>query len=609
MTEGLHLGERMLRVHVDVECLPVDGGVAIKNTRGHFIVKGAGSYELCRVLLERLSGEENFTDVLATFGEEKRATIARVVDRLWRHRFVSEASKVDVSPFSTDLDGCRLFLEQYCDDAAYRSETVATTRLDCFGASARLLRVLSALINVGFTRFDVNLDATSDAREFINIVQREPPFRATHLQIELVNAPDVATSLKRRPGSVNSECLKAVIGAEGSGNVKLIEYERFFVLLENDYEEPERFAYEHIDKAERCVSAEVIAVNLLAARLLCRVAGVPLYSAMPVSTINKKTLVVEHYKEHLPFDRVAVDTLVSIDAATDGGIALRRDIPAASDQGSELDALEAINNAIPFLVNPVYGPLVDLSEHGARQFPLAVSSCRFFRRTGSALIEVPLRCSGVSARECRNQTVLFGIEEVCSDSVRQSDVLDRRNFDTSGAIVGAGWSCFEALFRATRKFLSSEVGIATERSVHWSRDSDVKAFESQSNLRSFLLKAYVDATGSHPTIEYADAGSYVCARYVPANAAEGALIDIGLSREHACLNLLCALVARATAPGDAPGLNRFAMVWSSIDESAALRFCESTVRRFRVFRLQPACAVLPQVKSALHIVALLKLSA
>lgn len=127
---------------------------------------------------------------------------------------------------------------------------------------------------------------------------------------------------------------------------------------------------------------------------------------------------------------------------------IRMDIPILTHQNKLIRHLELINNQITRLVDEVTGPILILKEQENNQLPFSFYECSFLHKRKNIFCKRKINCIGISARECRNQVVLYALENYFFSLIKMGVPI---------SIYGCGWNLYEAIFRALRSLIKNNI--------------------------------------------------------------------------------------------------------------------------------------------------------
>ncbi|HHO53649.1 MAG TPA: hypothetical protein ENK18_22955 [Deltaproteobacteria bacterium] len=465
-----------LKVRPDVFFVRSEDGVWLRNNVGSFSLRGASAYEIVRVLFSRLDGSRTLTEACEDLGSlDPQAVYRRLVVPLIERGFVREVA--EASQLSDELRARFpehvAFLELYVDDPATTLDRVRHQPIACVGSGQHLRAATVALAELGFA--DVRLFAS----------EGDPASEVLMVLVEAARHLDGGArwSLHGVPGPFDLEGVIEQAVAERSGTCVVIATDtsahadvlsrasacasrdggRAVVIASAGRRVWATPVLSAGGACMECIQRSLpddggqppgpVAISLAAfqaaQRLFCALAGDPVPQDAAITTVDGDTLQIRTHEarrhEGCSIHRArALRWLSSADR--EHGLEdmdfVRPDI-SRPDDGDVMVALQdRVVEVVTGWTDPIAGPLYAVGEEDLDQLPLAASRCRIRAGAGDRPRKVIVDCYGYSARETRNQVVLFAIEHLVEGLVQGS----AERVKLQG--VGAGWSFGEAIYRA-----------------------------------------------------------------------------------------------------------------------------------------------------------------
>lgn len=467
------------RLRPDAFFVAAEGGAWLRNNRGSFFVRGKSAYSVIRSLFSSLDGTRTLSEICAGLGETERAVVARQVSLLLAHGFLKEVAQPpeDIPTWAKDLYGSHLaFLDEHLQAPfagfmAFHGKTVA-----CLGDGPVLRAMLVALVEHGAGQILIGMarQCTEDERGTLERLANGARTRDPSQRIDFLD-PGTADALERLPWS-SLDCLIAAQSVPvpmsvmaRMGRIARTEGVVFGavapigeLLVASPVIGPDdAFCWECLHRglhvAAEATGTELLppaptvaalAANQLTHRLFCQFTGVPL-ATQSFSTVDGYRLTLRNHspsRHPLCQDHGCSEVTISpMQPAMRQGIP-RPDLPSSEDSEMVIEAQNRIAATIAGWTDPIAGPLLFAGEGALTQLPLSTSCCviRDIASRPEALASFTVNCKALSAREARNQSVLFAIERVASD------LLVAIKVGLPGTLpVGAGWSPDEAVWRAS----------------------------------------------------------------------------------------------------------------------------------------------------------------
>jgi hypothetical protein len=541
---------RCLKLRADASFVPIDDGVLLRNQRGSYAVRGKGAYELIRQLFGMLDGRYTLYELCERIPAPLRKAVERQLAALSERGFVRAVRGDDgerLPEWATRLYHEQLeYLADALDDAWSAFLRFRHCRFVCIGSGIVLRSLLRQLAEYGAA--DVRVvsvdhdDGVPDAM-LRELVDRDPLVRLSRSEDIAVVQADCDILLvafdrfepegaQRLFEAASAACLPSgVIMPIGESIVSVplfvpgscweCVYRSLVVNSGRGAPAPPR------------VAAGLACNHLMHEAFLHRAGVEPEAANLAIVDVDSLVVRVRPLSPtHPRCGRHRPAETVSIRAGQDEPI--RPDLSRSTDPVLIGEWQNAISDHIIGLVDTDLGPLIAVGEGDLVQSPLSGSRC--VARAASSIPHRPATlsviCRGLSARETRNQVVLFAVERLAREVVGES-----------GIEIGAGWSPEEAQYRAL---------------VQCSLDWALASFDSRASILpagppTDAITAYLVACLS--SLEAAPASlacmltptGLVVARV---SAGSGAVVfGAGLSAEAANANALAVLACAAVPNG------------------------------------------------------------
>ncbi|MGX7828475.1 hypothetical protein ACTG9Q_25625 [Actinokineospora sp. 24-640] len=450
MTAATTTDTRRFAVRADAFYVRHDDGVWLRNNIGSFSIRGAGAYELVGALFANLDGRRTVADVCAGLPDSARSSVSRLVDTLAGNGFLREVrhEPEPVPAWMSERYAAHLaFIEHHADRPVSRFLRARSAVVGCVGEGVALRGLLGALAEFGFARVRVQ---TSDE---VDLPAGDPQFRwetgdVAGADVVLLAADhgDVAATaeLQRRhraegvPVGVLGRCGEYVVALPPSAELCWECAHRTIAVPVTG------------DAAGLPVAAAPAAIGALhlVQHAFARLAGVALPNAETITSVEPLAPAVRTHtarRHPLCAGHPVVPVREPAGLAGAGHVEpVRPDIAASNDPPELIAVSDRVVAASTRWTDHVVGPLHALGEDDLDQLPVAASGCRVAdpASTADAPATRLIVCRAVSAREARNQAVLFALEW-----------LARRTAELAGEpvgrlAIGAGWTRDEAVYRA-----------------------------------------------------------------------------------------------------------------------------------------------------------------
>lgn len=472
---ALDLGDKILKVRPDVFIVRAEDGVWLRNNHGSFFVRGSGSYRFVRFLLSHLEGTRDVEEICGELPAEQRVALEeRLLKPLLEKGFIRELQQPieEIPDWLGDRYAHHLaFLEQYVDRPLERLLEIRSRRVVALGHGQLLRALIVALAELGLGRVHVAThdedEETARSRHVVEEVSRneddaEWTFQATPsaslsslwgVTDEMFDGPPDAVILavsEETPEHLattveelrnRSECHVAVLAPVGGllvGSL-LDKGECWECIYRSVMSTPP------IDPAPPSAS---LAAFQLGHSLFCRFAGPEVPQERTFVTVDCRTLETSRHspRRHPGCLRHEAPQPAHIELVT-GEVdttPIRPDVPSSGDGEAVVDVQDRIVEHLALWTDPLTGPLLTVGEEELSQLPLSASRCRL-QAPGSlppAQESSVFECRAVSAREARNQVVLFALEWLAA---RTAELWWNAEPSTH---YGVGYSRGEAIFRA-----------------------------------------------------------------------------------------------------------------------------------------------------------------
>ncbi len=286
-----------------------------------------------------------------------------------------------------------------------------------------------------------------------------------------------------------------------------------------------------------------------------------------LKTFCKDTLQVQSHRMPLFFDKI-IPTLLNEHDYLDTNFHVRKDIPILGGNESLISEMESINQTISYFIDEMTGPIVHLSESDDNQLPLSVSECSVIKNSHK------LKCYGLSARECRNQVVLYALENYINNNYEASTNNHMK--------YTAGWSKYECIFRSVRE----RVKICfphTDKIKSKIIDIYQLKFNSKSTIWYLLskLKKYYHSHSKPVTFYKISSAYYICEIKLD----NGPIIrEIGLSIKQSLINTLNQALIQHIFNDQTQTVDLYlALSWADTTLSRMKNFCQFINENYRIY--------------------------
>jgi hypothetical protein len=455
---------RRFRVLGDAFYVRQDDGVWLRNNLGSFSIQGEDAYRLVDVLIANLDEGRTIGEITEGLPPAAADSVLRLVASLERNGFVKRAEHPaePVPDWMRDRYPAHLaFLERHGDRAVSRLLNVRTSLVVCAGDGVALRAVLGALGEFGVAKVLV-LTTEAGAGEIADVAdraRRHDPNLRWRVEVcadpfELGDRPEIAqaaqvvlTTDSADPGPVARR--QQALRGRGVPVGALLRCADYVLAVPPGTDTSwcpgclHRWVARPVngdpaDLPPAAAPATIAALHLVQ-HTFVQLAGVALSGGDRAVTVEPLAPVVRTHpgRRHpaCPWHDPLPSAGPAVDHTALGAARVRPDVPASYDAPELVAANDRIVAAGSAWQDQVTGPLLTLGEDDLDQLPLSGSSCVVAAPHSTADTPVVRRfvCRALSAREARNQVVLFALEWLAPGRPGS---------------VGAGWTLGEAWYRA-----------------------------------------------------------------------------------------------------------------------------------------------------------------
>lgn len=582
---------RVLTFGPDVFFARTEEGVWLRNNAGSVNIAGDDAYDLIRFLFGRFDGNRTVEEAWEGLDPaQRRALDARLVEPLLEEGFLAEVPPDRQEPPDWMADrfaDSLAFLRRHVDAPVERMREIRSRQVVCLGRGRALRAVVVALADLGFGR--VRVVATGADTGLIERLLQE------------VAAADSRAewSLDARPGSalddldVTGPAEAAVVAVDGSDGDEVSAASRALrrdgvavavvapagsMMAASPVLDDQAWCWECLRLASAetgtassaAPAAASVAALLASQRLFCRLAGPPVPRLdRRLTTVDPRSLAVTVHdpRRHPACPRHgATGTAVSgPNLRLDDAAPVRPDVPSPADRDEVVAAQDEIVETVESWTDDLTGPFVDVGEADLPQIPLSASRCRWGAITATGTRDV--ECRAVSAREARNQAVLFALESMAAASAKEL------GDDASQEALASGWSESEAVYRAWISAALDELGADGDGEVRIVETGDLPS----TPLRAFLRETLAHSAGASYRVELAEVPLGLPGARLVGEGGETLGEGVGVTPGRAVDQALLDGVARRTAEGGADEVVTARLAPPDRAWSAALRRVRSQV--------------------------------
>lgn len=502
----------------------------IYNAHGHICIKGKNSYTLCKWILQEIDNQTTISNLITKAPPHLRMTIEQLLKQFIKNNFIY--------PFQKNLKTSSWFLEQLSNYFSYESETK---------------QPLSGLSKI-------NLAYAVKGTVFDMIPEELSRWPLGHCRPNLNKSYDDLCKLLNEFSEnycllvVNAQFLYLAIDyGEILISINHLEVDCDLVKhLTKFFQENQRIS------ADNPVESETNAVQILTYDLLTslfiRIFETSSEEDKCIKILKKRTLELNARRYYLSM-RLTPQKILNVAEILNKNV-IRTDIPIVENNVDLISELEEINQQIIAVHDPFTGPIIGLDEGIYQQLPLSVSECQL-------LNTAKLQCAGISARECRNQVVLYALE----------------TFSELSGNFGIGWSVYEAMFRAVRRLLHN--GLMPLSQCIFKKYELCNTRFSSDSILGYLREIIQKEVSVHElsiTFTKLSKCIYIC----QIKWQDKVIIEPGLSIKQALITGLCNIV-QILKQSENNGHFHIALSWDSLTHKRIEKFLHYGFSYYHVF--------------------------
>ncbi|WP_225725231.1 MULTISPECIES: hypothetical protein [unclassified Nocardia] len=545
---------RRFKVKADAFYVRHEDGVWLRNNIGSFTIRGGGAYDLVAAVFARLDGTCTVGDLCAGLSDGAAGSVTKLVETLAGNGFVRavEAEPELVPGWMRTRYATHLaFLEHHGDRPVSRLLRVRSQLVAVAGDGVALRGVVGALADFGIAKVAVLTPDRTIAQTVRDAAARDPQFQWETIESafqldELTRVPkfrDARWALLATDRGDAAEIAELQAGLRAAGkSVGVLGGCGDFVAA-TPASPDDSWCWEclHRNIAARAVGdsgpaalapapATIGALHLVQ-RLFAELAELATGAGSVVTAEPFAPVVRTHTGRKHPLcgRHIRMTAARPVDVAALRGEPVRLDIPAADDPVELIGVSDRIVEVTTRWTDSITGPLYSVGEADAGQLPLSSSSCTVADPDSTAAhpSTKEIHCQAISAREARNQAVLYALEW------QASRIAELTDHPARGWVFGAGWSAAEAWYR---------VGVASAYaeppgSLDWQSVSG-----EQHPVRDYLLETLADIGKPPNSAAYEHVSNGLVRAWVRGADIE-ATAGVGLDPDHALRNALLRAVA------------------------------------------------------------------
>lgn len=254
-------------------------------------------------------------------------------------------------------------------------------------------------------------------------------------------------------------------------------------------------------------------------------------------------------------------------------VQLRKDVPILDKDEKLMQELEDINRKIFLLVDEISGPILKLNESKDNPSSQFLTDCEVVVKSKEKYLKESLKCYGISSRECRNQLVLWAME--CYFFY---DSLGEKSSNVSYA---AGWSFFEAVFRAVRAHF--EKNCNQFEHLNFKLIDIFKIRFKKNSIEEYLISNLKKYNSSKKFLIrcYRVSSNFYVLRSSSPNG--GVAIDVSLSIRQGLIDILNKFLAHYT--NNEKSRYFVALSWSGVNPTRVENFLNFCCKNYKIFKI------------------------
>lgn len=509
-----------------------DEKVYIYNSYGHISIRGKTSYALCQWILQEIDHKTSISNLVAKTPSHLQPAVEQLLKQFIENNFIYSTANIRPTPsfFFEQL------LKNYCcykpdvEEPYHKLSQIDVTYVVNGNAFCMIAEEL-ALWPLK------NCIATLNERH-IALCHFLMSISENYCLI-IVNSQSLYITIEY------NHCLVSIHNLRHMDSNLLIQY------LEQSLQ---KIKMDSTIQVPQTNVFQILAYDLLA-NLFNHMLEPPTQENKNIKILNKQTLEFKLHRDFLLMDST-LQKISSTPAFLNKNV-IRWDIPIVENNLALIAELEEINQQILELIDSFTGPITWLDEGSHQQLPLSISECQIFHTIK------PIRCVGISARECRNQVVLYALETLVQPSGN----------------YGIGWCSYEAMFRAVRHMVHHGL-----TSVAHCKFKKYQLFNTQIAVNASIgylkhrLQKEINPHELSVSFTKLDTCIYICRiKY------QGSIIlEPGLSVKQALITALCHVMIVLQHPLNNEAIHA-ALSWETITPQHIEKFVQYGLRHYQVF--------------------------
>lgn len=525
----------------------------IYNNSGYITVKGKSSYKICKWLYDNIKLSMTTNQIVKNSPLHLKAIIINLLKQLFQNKLIYLFPK-ELDEINSSIQYVKLLEHLFCyNNKALKQYNNLIKSQKIYIAKGREFELISNEIKQWCLPYfnEVNISEVSSSN-FLNHKNKKYLNRLTKLSSKFC-----LILSNQQCKNIFIEIRNYIIGLSGHVSIGIIENIIRIISSSDDFQ-PEN---EKINSPSKIFTYFYVSELFYS---LCNIKNNYLW------VLNKSNFSIKSHK--LPLYTQSYKVIENINGTINNSL-IRKDIPIIANDNTLINELENINNEIKKLVDQIMGPIIKLSEKNDAQIPLFIYETQFLEKATNSYRKKRFKCYGLSARECRNQVVLAGTENYLK-SIYSSLENDNTKF-------AAGWSIYEAIFRAARNLICSNVTNSRKILKKTYKLTSISLYNNPT-IRFLIIsiKNYTKIDGWTISFFRHDPCIYSCHLQTDRQIN---IIEIGITIRQALINSLIRVLSNFQKNNNAIDCNIItALSWTDITFNRAKIFLKSISNRYRV---------------------------
>lgn len=570
-------GVPIYKMKSDVHIVQTQKGVYIHNSYGNYFIQGRNVYSLCLWLKEKLNGQYSLKEILQLAPEHLSKALLKIiisfVNNGCTNALTREKTLMDESVKERNHDKIN-FLEENHPYPIKTFKELTERAWRCKSADFMKDSLISSLSLYAISSYTLEtIDLKSNTFKYPKIVEV----------------------------------------ASGSFSVSVFDFPQSIIITTLN---------EAAFSFDSGVEADVLPLTFVCKNVVTHVLShLLLLDTMQetkgeknsdIIKIHKKNLNVTHHRRNDFDDPYSYKFMpYEPNGFSCGFNLIRQDIPVAINETNELENLERINDTILCLVDSVTGPILEISEQSFDQIPLSILKCHVLGYKQSTPCKTEIKCKGISARETRNQLVLYAVERFINEFIDKNQISQSESplkFIPKGELLtwGVGWSDFEAIYRSIYAFFSKEV-----KKGNFNGKKRISLIKNVKTENQQLIEYFLKFNKRHATIDSQLTGVSLGNNLNLVYFSEDQVrIDLsgmneinyalGITFENAVLNLLQNSIIESDALEMLDNMHS-ALLWSEVKLTDAEMFVHEFLEKYSFYKVSLERNVSMEVKNNLSV--------